>query len=268
MYEQNISFLKVSAVSIVVAMMALLTVGFLSPLQVQADTTQPVVTLAFETSSVSVVEGHSITVDANLSKIYDKQVVVNLSFSGTASMNTDYTVSKTQLVLNAGTRKASTVISTIDDTLVEGQESILVAISSATNATLGTPRSLSIRVVEDDNPPTSIKLSASKTSLSENGDATTITATLSQAMSDPVVLNLVFFGQAEMDSDYTVSSEKLTIAAGATSGSVTLSTIDNEHRESLETIVVGVARYSGVLRRLFPVVILKIIDDDPDGERC
>ena len=56
----------------------------------------------------------------------------------------------------------------------------------------------------------------------ENSGTVTITATLTEAVSVPVTINLGFSGDAVFGTDYTASGQSITIAAGATSGSITL----------------------------------------------
>ena len=56
----------------------------------------------------------------------------------------------------------------------------------------------------------------------ENGGSVTITATSTESLSVPITIALGFSGDAVFGTDYTASGQSITIAAGSTSGSITL----------------------------------------------
>lgn len=64
--------------------------------------------------------------------------------------------------------------------------------------------------------------------------STEITVTLSSAAEKAVSIPLTFSGEAVKDQDYTVSSETVSIAAGATSGSITVTPKDNYSEKTIQ----------------------------------
>ena len=93
----------------------------------------PTVTLSL-LDSVLVEEGGSTQLVATLSAVSAQDVTVTLAWSGTAVLGTDYSAGL-QIVIPAGSLSGALTITTIDDSAVEGNESIVVDIAAVTNAT-------------------------------------------------------------------------------------------------------------------------------------
>ena len=79
----------------------------------------------------------AITVD--LSAASSQDVTVNYTVTGTASgSGTDYTLANGTLTISAGSTSGTiTIDSIIDDSISEANETIIITLSSPTNATLG-----------------------------------------------------------------------------------------------------------------------------------
>ncbi len=107
-----------------------------------------------------------------------------------------------------------------------------------------------------------VTLEASPTSLNEGGLATaTITANLSGAPIDGVNVELQTAGTADA-ADFELSSTLISIPYNATSGSVTLSIVDDGFVEGLEIVRIEIATVSGALEDGDQEVEVEIIDDD------
>ncbi|MBI4579204.1 MAG: hypothetical protein HY718_05845, partial [Planctomycetes bacterium] len=194
-------------------------------------------------------------------------VTVNLGVSGTADLNSDYTLSALQVVFPAGTATAATqtvTLTAVDDRATEGDETATVTIASVTNATIGAPSSQSVTITDDSLDPTvSLSFVGGVSTLAENGGTVTVRATLSAATTRDVTVNLVFSGTADQGAgaDYTVSSSQITILAGATTGDVTITGVNDNCAEVDETIQVGI----GSATNATPaggLVTATIVDDD------
>lgn len=94
--------------------------------------------------------GGMTTLTATLSATSADNVTVNLSFSGTATNSADYTSSETSITILAGNLLGTATLTGIDDTEVEGNETILVDISSALNANELGVQQVSITIADDD----------------------------------------------------------------------------------------------------------------------
>ncbi|WP_406696275.1 hypothetical protein V5E97_35330 [Singulisphaera sp. Ch08] len=122
--------------------------------------------------------------------------------------------------------------------------------------TLSGPITLTIR------PQPSVSLTLSGNPLAEPGGVATVTATLSGVSSLPVTVNLAFTGTATLNSDYTPSANLITIPAGQTSGSLTLTGVDDALNEGSETIVVDVMSVINGLELGTQQVTATITDDE------
>lgn len=118
-------------------------------------TNTPAVTLSASTTSFpeNPQQGTSVVTVA-LSQFQTTDVTVNLGFSGTAVLGTDFSASATQLVIAAGDLSGSITLTGIDNAIMTGNRTVTVGISSLINATNGTPVSVSLALTDDEMPLT------------------------------------------------------------------------------------------------------------------
>jgi autotransporter-associated beta strand protein len=112
-------------------------------------------------------------------------------------------------------------------------------------------------------PPPSVTLGVTGSPLAEAGGTATVTATLSAAHTLPVTVNLAYTGTATLTTDYTPSANSIGIAAGNTTGSVTLTAVqDSVYENPNETIVVDIASVANGTESGTQTVTATITDDD------
>ena len=191
--------------------------------------------------SPSVAEGNSgtttMTFKVTLSPASGKAVSVAYAdaTTGTATSATDYAaITSGTLNFAAGQTEKTVSVAVNGDTIDEPNETVVVRLSSPSNATLsGGEQTLdgTGTITDDDGTPTAtLKLSSS--SISENGGSGTVTAILNRASSQTVTLTVAIAPVSPaVAGDLALSANKtLTIAAGATTstGTVTLTAKDND----------------------------------------
>src|SRR5205823_9421831 len=96
------------------------------------------------------------TVTAILAPVSGQTVTVNLAFSGTATLTTDYTTSATSIVIPPGSTTGSITLTAVQDSLDEVDETILVDISTVTNAVEAGTQQVTATITDDDGPTISI----------------------------------------------------------------------------------------------------------------
>ena len=64
-------------------------------------------------------------------------LTVNFTVGGTATSGSDYTAIGTTVTFAAGSATATKTVSVIDDSLVEGDETVMVTLASGTGYTVG-----------------------------------------------------------------------------------------------------------------------------------
>lgn len=112
-------------------------------------TSLPSVTLSLGGSSIAEAAGSCI-VTANLSMVATQAVTVGLSFSGTATLTTDYTRSATSIVIAAGNLTGTVTLTAVQDTLDETNETVMVDITSVVNATENGTQQVTATILDDD----------------------------------------------------------------------------------------------------------------------
>ncbi len=112
----------------------------------------------------------------------------------------------------------------------------------------------------------SVELGLDSTTLSEAGGEITLSATLNSAAPEAISLALVFGGTASENQDYSSSSSVIFIDSGMSSGTVTISAIQDIETESIETITVSVTSGDGVLLLSDSLIEIAMLDDDSDTD--
>ncbi|MDZ7857471.1 immunoglobulin-like domain-containing protein [Sphaerotilus sp.] len=207
----------------------------------------------------SVVEGEvapGYTVSLSQPAVTD--VVVKLTYSGTATDGSDYT-SVTSVTIPAGQSSATFDIATIDDALAEGTEAITISLGEITGggfeAIAGDPAKATVTTsITDDAGPsgpgtpgaedTCLVSITGPGSVVEGEVATGYTVSLSQPAVTDVVVKLTYSGTATDGSDYTAVTS-VTITAGESSATFDIATIDDALAESPETLTISLGEITG-----------------------
>ena len=87
-------------------------------------------------------------------------------------------------------------------------------------------------------------VSLSATSPIAGVPVSTVTA-LEVAAAQSTTVNLLFSGTADNGTDYSLSGTAITIAAGNTSGSITVTGVNDLLNDEAETVIVDIASVSG-----------------------
>jgi VCBS repeat-containing protein len=130
-------------------------------------------TVSFNVSTVTVNESAgTILLTVTRTGSTAQQISIPFSIGGTATNSSDYTVTSSPLVILAGSSASSIQLSIIDDSIVEGNETVIFTLGTPTSGTtLGSPASETVTIVDNDSngsnsAPTNITLSSN--SASEN----------------------------------------------------------------------------------------------------
>lgn len=208
-------------------------------------------------------DGHS-TISATLEPPTYEDVVIDFGFSGTADLESDYQVSATSLVIKAGQTLGKIILTPVADTEPEADETVIVNILQLTggNAVLGEHQQRSLNIVDDDS--IAVTLAVDQLSLSETDGVSKVTATLEKAIIEDVDIVLSFAGTAEKGADYDIDSERITIKAGKTVATGTITAIDDTVIEQDETIIIDIAQVESdtAMVKQSQLQTLTLLDDD------
>lgn len=222
------------------------------------DDTAPTVTLTTGTSAIAETSG-STTVTATLSAVSGLPVTVNLGLTGTATTTTDYTLATT-ITIPAGSTSANITLAAVGDALDESNETVIIDITSVTNGTESGTQQQTVSITDDDATPT-VTLSTGSATIAENAGTTTVIATLSAISGQDVTVNLAFTGTATLSNDYTLATS-VSIPAGNTSASITLTAVNDVFDESNETVIIDIASVTNGTESGVQQKTVTITDDD------
>ena len=239
------------------------------------DDDAPRYTLAVNPASIAESEGTASVTVSTGGVTFSHDQTFTLSFAGSATKGTDYSVDAESLMLTAGQTSVSTTVRTMDDDDDDPNETIEIT-ATLNEVTVGTTQTLTItdddgtrggsETVEGDTASTQISLSVAPAAVAEDAGATdvTVTGTLNGAAQSTAtdVTVSVGSGTARAGTDFAaVDAFMLTIAANEKSGTATfrLAPTDDSLVEDVETVKVS-GSTGGDLTVL--AATLEITDDD------
>jgi len=123
------------------------------------------------------------------------------------------------------------------DTLVEGNETVVITMGAPTNATPGGITEHTVNILDDDGAPLVNFTSASQASAGESGTLT-VTAQLSTISPFDVTVPFSVSGTAANPADYTITASPVVIPAGSTTADITISIAGDTLDENDETVIV------------------------------
>lgn len=228
------------------------------------STTVPEVNLTPTSQSINE-NGGSVTLTATLSEPAFSPIVIPFEASGIADEDLDYTLSTDTLTIPAGQSSATIVLTSVDDTLDEPDETAIISLLAGNRFQLGTSTSSTITLIDDDaSVPVlpSVSVTLPSQTASENAGAVTFSVGLSSASDADVTVPFTVSGSAVDGSDFTISSSPITIPAGNTSATVTIDVIDDVEVELDETVVVTLGTPTNATLQAANSHTLTIVSDD------
>ena len=220
---------------------------------IMEDEIVPTVSLAASSTSVSEESGSGITFTASLDQIAAEDLVVTLSITvnSRARSYTANVPASLDITIPAGSFSGSTVYQPTNNTSYDGTSSVSFAVTSvggnntiSDNVVISTSDAVqTIEVTETEAAPT-VSLSSTSTTMAEDGVPVVVTATLSNAAYEAVIVPLITSGTATEGSDYQVIGD-IVIPAGSTTGTADIIPINDQSKEDTETISIALGTISG-----------------------
>jgi hypothetical protein len=144
-------------------------------------------------------------------------------------------------------------VTPVDDTVLEPTEGVTLTVASGTGYTVGSPASASGSIVDNDTPV--VTVTATDSAGSEPGTDTLVFSVTRTISTGQTVIALTWSGGATFGADYTVTvsagatlavnGSTLTLAAGTSVATLTVTPVDDSAVESTETVVLTIAAGSG-----------------------
>lgn len=193
---------------------------------------------------------------------------VDYDLSGTATNgNIDYLISPATGTLTIpATQTTDTLFVFInEDILDEEDESIMVTLSNATNASLGTNFIATHTIQDNDSPPTA-QFTNGSTSSSEAINPGSIEVSLSSFSGNDITVSYtVAAGTAASGIDYVLTAGSLVINAGSLTGEILPAILSDSDIEGTETFTVTLTGATNASLGATTVNVFTIVDDDNEG---
>jgi trimeric autotransporter adhesin len=199
-------------------------------------TVEAVPTVSFTAAAQTVSEGvGTATITAQLSSVSSQTVTVPFTVGGTAANPADFTITASPLTITAGNTSATITVTVVADAVAEPDETVIVTLGAPSNATLGTT---TVHTLTIGAQLPSVSFTQAAQSVNEGVGTTTITAQLSSASTQTVTVPFTLGGTAVDPADYTITASPLTIAAGNTIATITVTVVADAVAEPDETVIV------------------------------
>lgn len=228
------------------------TLGAVASETLTINDDDPAPTVAFTSMGSAPNENNAnVTLTVQLSDISGQDVTIpyTIDAASTAVNPADYTISPpSPLVIPAGQTSTTITIAMKEDTLDEADETVIVVLGAATNATLGSPSTYTFTIRDDDQPP-NVSWNPAESDLAEpegtNAGNQTRSVTYTMVLSAPsgqtVTVPISYTGTATAGTDYT-GPASVSFAPGATTTNVTLAIVKDSTPEPgpAETIIMTI----------------------------
>ena len=110
-----------------------------------------------------------------------------------------------------------------------------------------------------------LTLTSTSNELSENQGMITITASLNSELEQEIAIPISFSGTATLNEDYVTTENSLIIPSGNSSGSLSISSMQDQDIEDIETIIISIEAQDDVIV-LSSSITISILDDDADSD--
>ncbi|MFN8523892.1 MAG: Calx-beta domain-containing protein [Chloroflexota bacterium] len=187
-------------------------------------------------------------------------LTVNFATSdGTATAPSDYAAVNGAITFGPGETTKTIPIQIVNDTLVEGNETLTLTLSGPS---LPSPITAVLTIVDDDATST-IQFSANTYAVNETGGSAAIAIVRSGGLNNPASVTFATAnGTATSPADYTATSTTVNFAAGESAKLVSVPIVDDTLPEGNETISLALSAPVGAVIGAQPNATLTIIDDD------
>ncbi len=189
---------------------------------------------------------------------------VRLNIAGTASNGSDYQTLSSTIQILIGASGYSVNVIPIEDTLIEGSETVAIRLAPDPSYMIGASNAATIVIEDNDFPAEAVRVSlrASDDKASESGDTGSFELTRTGATSSPLSVKLAISGSATPGSDYVALPNVVQIDANQTTKLLTVTPQNDASQEDKETVEVRLVADPAYTIATGTSAIVSITDND------
>lgn len=221
-------------------------------------------TVAFDVDSYSVDEnGGTALVVISLDTPSGQPITLDInSADGTAVADSDYISTSQTITITAGTLNQAFAVTLNDDESDEADETFSLTLSNANNATLGTTDTTTVTIVDNDEPPT-VAFNVADYSVDENGGVALVVISVSTPSGLPITVDISSADGTAVDgTDYTATSQTITLTPGTLNHTLSIPVLDDDDTEESETFNVTLSNPSNATLGETATTTVTILDND------
>ena len=199
------------------------TIGTRQTVTITDDDIPPSLSVSVDPASIAEAAGTSTLTVSTGATAFASDQTFGLTLAGTATKDTDYTISAESLTLKAGETSVTAVVTAVQDIIDDDAETVGINVSY-----LGGIFSRNTITITDDDATPTLSVAVDNATIAEAAGTSTLTvSTGATAFASDQTITLALAGAATKDTDYTISAESLTLAAGATSVTATVTAVQD-----------------------------------------
>jgi hypothetical protein len=161
----------------------------------------------------------------------------------------------------AGSLSAVITVVPVENSVVEGDKTVVVTLSANAGYTLGAQTSATVTIADDDAPV--VIIVATDNSAAEAGlDPAVFTVTRSGSLASDLVVNYTIAGTATNGVDYQTLTGSATILASQPSATITVTPIDDSSAEGNETVILTLGANANYSIGTPNSAMITIVDND------
>ncbi|HEV2695282.1 MAG TPA: Calx-beta domain-containing protein, partial [Verrucomicrobiae bacterium] len=189
--------------------------------------------------------------------------LVNFQITGSASAPTDYAPLGNSAIIPAGATFVDLPVTPVDDTTMEFSQTVVMTLTSATNATIASPNVAMVTIADNDTNtlPLVTITSTNHPTAYEGGGNGQFLFTRSGPTTNALTVVFAVTGTAINGTDYTAITNGVTIPAGQSNATVTIVPVDDSLIEGNETVIVSLTE-GNTYRVLYPSAATVTIQDN------
>jgi Flp pilus assembly protein TadG len=182
----------------------------------------------FTASSQAQEEGEDIFINLELSAASSFDITVDFSVSGSASLvdGPDFSITGSPVTIPAESTGITITAFVVDDAMDEDDETIIVTIDDIIKGQRGSPDVHTATILDNDLPPF-VFFTWPESSVEESDEEFGVQVELSAISSKNITVAFSVGGDAELDSDYSISASPVSIPAGSDTAEITITILDD-----------------------------------------
>ena len=203
---------------------------------IEKDRTEPAVSIV---ADGNIDEGEpAVFTLRRINHVEASQLTVDVNVSETGSALTDPPGATTQVQFAAFQAETTLTLGTDNDNVVEGDVTVTATITAPSGYEIAGDASATVTVADDDEARFST--SVDPTRIAE-GQSSTLTVSTSNGVTfaEDQTITLDFTDSTAAAADYTVNPDTLTLQAGQSTVSATITAVDDEDNEPIERILIA-----------------------------